>query len=420
MPLREPISFSPLAVTAMTTSSGHASLSSSGSAKLSLPSGDDPACISTNPPKIERAADPEPWRATMLRSRALSVRPNAASAARTSAAYPDAEDASPAAVGKLLRLVTRTRVSTPALLRRRSTHAESFSRSSSRRLPSRTSSSPRSLGTSSTSVSVNNASSVIEIEPTAGTFKRASALPQYLTSAKFAPARAAARPCCSEIVIRLEPVDGLRYAQLGIAPSILQLPLRLATRKIHVLRRHPHAVERDARLALRQRRQRFGRDCERIDRPMRQANRTRSPADMLRDDAEDPLQREVVSAQDVALAGHAELRGREMTGRHVVDVHEIQARVDERGHAPRRGVEQDAARRRRLDVARADRRRRIDRDDGKLDFRTALADGLLGQELRALVVPDHVFDRHGRVLVGRRSVLVDAEHGDTRRVDQAL
>src|SRR5262245_6967185 len=267
MPLREPTSFSPLAVTAMTTSSGHSPLCSSGSAKLSLPSRAEPACISTKPPKIERAADPEPCRATMLRSRGPSVRPSAASAARTSAAKPDAEDASPAPVGKLLRLVTRTRVSTWALLRSRSTHAEIFARSSSRRLPSRTSSSLRRFGASSTSVSVNSASSVIEIEPTAGTFKRASALPQYLTSAKFAPARAAARPCCSEVVIRFEPVDGLRYAELGIAPSILQIPLRLATRKIHVLRRHPHAVERDARLALRQRRHRFGRQRERIDRP---------------------------------------------------------------------------------------------------------------------------------------------------------
>ena len=117
MPLREPISFSPFAVTAITTSSGQSALASSGSAKLSLPSAAVPACISTKPPKIERAAEPDPCRATMLRSRGDNVSPNAASPARTSAANPDADDASPAPVGKLLRLATRARVSTAALRR---------------------------------------------------------------------------------------------------------------------------------------------------------------------------------------------------------------------------------------------------------------------------------------------------------------
>ena len=56
---------------------------------------------------------------------------------------------------------------------------------------------------------------------------------------------------------------------------------------------------------------------------------------------------------------------------------------------------------------------------GNAELRGALAHGLLGQELRALVVADHVVDGHGRVLVGRRAILVDAEHGDARRVDHA-
>ncbi len=60
MPLRDPTSFSAMAVTAIATSSGHASAASSGSAKLSLPSAAVPACISTNPPNTERAAEPEP------------------------------------------------------------------------------------------------------------------------------------------------------------------------------------------------------------------------------------------------------------------------------------------------------------------------------------------------------------------------
>src|SRR5690606_30780031 len=109
MPSPEPTSFSPRAAIATTTSSGHSLAARIGSAKLSLPSGALPACISTKPPKIERAAEPEPRLARRLNSVGESVRPSAAAPAPTSAANPDAEDASPAPVGKLLRLTTRAR-----------------------------------------------------------------------------------------------------------------------------------------------------------------------------------------------------------------------------------------------------------------------------------------------------------------------
>ena len=73
---------------------------------------------------------------------------------------------------------------------------------------------------------------------------------------------------------------------------------------------------------------------------MRQTNRTRSPADVLCDELKDLLQREVVAAQDVTLAGGASLQGREVAGRDVVDVHEVQSRIDERRHSTRGGIEQ--------------------------------------------------------------------------------
>jgi hypothetical protein len=99
-------------------------------------------------------------------------------------------------------------------------------------------------------------------------------------------------------------------------------------------------------------------------------------ADMLRDELEDLLEREVVAAEHVALTRHTALRSREVARGDVVDVHEVQPRIDEGRHTARGRIEQDAARRRRLDVARADRRRRVHRHDGKLELRCALADGL--------------------------------------------
>ena len=54
---------------------------------------------------------------------------------------------------------------------------------------------------------------------------------------------------------------------------------------------------------------------------MRQANRTRSPANVLSNELEDLLQSEVVAAEHVALARHAALRGREVPRCDVVDVH---------------------------------------------------------------------------------------------------
>ena len=69
-----------------------------------------PACMRTKPPKIERAAEPEPRRASSDSSRGGSSRPAARVAATASAAKPDADEARPEAVGKRLCEVTRARV----------------------------------------------------------------------------------------------------------------------------------------------------------------------------------------------------------------------------------------------------------------------------------------------------------------------
>ena len=78
--------------------------SGSARATASLPSGRSPRAISTKPPKIERAAEPEPTRASADSSDGDSVRPAARVAATASAANPDADDARPAAVGTLCQL----------------------------------------------------------------------------------------------------------------------------------------------------------------------------------------------------------------------------------------------------------------------------------------------------------------------------
>src|SRR6187401_2548338 len=77
-----------------------------GCAKESAPSGSEPAFISTKPPKIERAAEPDPRRASRLSSVGVSFSPAAWVAARASAAKAEADEARPDAAGKLFSEVT--------------------------------------------------------------------------------------------------------------------------------------------------------------------------------------------------------------------------------------------------------------------------------------------------------------------------
>src|SRR5690606_27199388 len=163
--------------------------------------------------------------------------------------------------------------------------------------PSSESSSRSSVGSNATDVSVQSASSVIEIEPTAGTFKRASALPQYFTSAKFARARARA---ASAVAMRLEPIDRVGDREARRTPAIAARLLGLAAREVHVLAGHPHAVERDARLAARDPRGALGADRDRVDEPVRQPHARRRASGVLGDDGQDLLEAHVLAAENVA------------------------------------------------------------------------------------------------------------------------
>ncbi len=119
----EPRAFSPAAVMATTSRRSQPPPASSGCAAASLPSARAPRAISTKPPKIERAAEPEPRRASTDSSAGASASPAAPVAASASAANPDADDASPDAVGTLLSVTTVARAAIPARARTRSRNA---------------------------------------------------------------------------------------------------------------------------------------------------------------------------------------------------------------------------------------------------------------------------------------------------------
>src|SRR5262245_40435572 len=100
-----------------TTTIRTTSRSSSGEGKLSAwqskPSGRSPRRCTTRPPYTLRAADPDPRRASCDTAAAPSARSYALHAATANAANPDADDASPDAVGTSFLDVTSARCSEP-------------------------------------------------------------------------------------------------------------------------------------------------------------------------------------------------------------------------------------------------------------------------------------------------------------------
>ena len=83
--------------------SGQWDCGATSTANESLPSGAEPISHATNPPKSERHAEPEPWREMRDSCEEDAGSLYSAASDETSAAKPEADDARPAAVGKLLR-----------------------------------------------------------------------------------------------------------------------------------------------------------------------------------------------------------------------------------------------------------------------------------------------------------------------------
>ncbi len=106
--------------------------------------------------------------------------------------------------------------------------------------------------------------------------------------------------------------------------------------------------------------------------------------------------------------------------RDVVDMDEVEAGVDEGGHAAARRLDDDASGRRRFDVARADRRRRIDDHGREALLGDHPLDQTLGRDLAALIGADRLelFEGHG--LVDRCPVTLHRQGGDAAGIDDAL
>jgi len=127
----------------------------------------------------------------------------------------------------------------------------------------------------------------------------------------------------------------------------------------------------------------------------------------------------IFAAENVSLANPASVQRREMAGRRIVDVDEIEAGIDKAGHASAGGLHDDASCRRRLDVAGTDRGRRIDdhrRQPGALDH---VVDQALGQHLALLVGSDRLIGRKRPVLV-RRLARVQPDRRHTAGIDDPL
>ncbi len=192
---------------------------------------------------------------------------------------------------------------------------------------------------------------------------------------------------------RSEPGDRFGEALARGPRLVAQLVLCLGRAEEHLLPRHAQPVERDERLVAGRHAPCLGGNRHRPDRGDRQAECRRLAAADAGDVVEDFGERHVVAAKDVALADPAVALGQKMARRHVVDMDEVEAGIDESGHAARRGLDDHAAGRRRLDVARADRRRGIDDDRRQAALHDEALHRVLGQEFRALVGADHVLER---------------------------
>lgn len=190
-PSRDPIFFGLLCSTTITST--RSQQSGGAKEKAKEVSSDSPGNQSTNPPGIERQADPDPLLARRDNSCSTRSRPAAVVAASANAANPAAEDAIPVPIGKLRVLSTRACVSIPAFARTRSSSVETLARASSPASSwSMVNRSADRSGKKVTLVRASRAARLKEIEPFTGRLSVSSRLPQYLIRAMFGCAIAVA------------------------------------------------------------------------------------------------------------------------------------------------------------------------------------------------------------------------------------
>ncbi len=153
---------------------------------------------------------------------------------------------------------------------------------------------------------------------------------------------------------------------------------------------------------------------------MREPEPRRPPSRRRRHHRQDRRHRQVLAAQDVALADLPALEREQVPLGHVVDMDDVEAGIDIGRHPPECGVADHPPGRRRLDVARADRRRRVDDHRRHALLAHQLQHRLLGQVFGALVGADDLVRMHLGQLVPRRAVADQAERGDAAAIDDPL
>jgi CBS domain-containing protein len=130
---------------------------------------------------------------------------------------------------------------------------------------------------------------------------------------------------------------------------------------------------------------------------------------------ENLFERQVLAAQNIALSRAPPVIREEMARGDIIDVHDVEPRIDVGRHAAGGGVEHHLTGGRRLHIAWTYGRRGID-DDHRLTRARRLERRLLGKELGALVMTDHRRESHGSLFVARRTIGRDPHGGDAAGV----
>ena len=129
---------------------------------------------------------------------------------------------------------------------------------------------------------------------------------------------------------------------------------------------------------------------------------------------------QVLAAQDIALADPAAFQRQHMALGHVVDMHDVQAGIDVGRHPARRGIQDHLAGRRRLDVARTDRRGGIDHHHRQPLLARQFQHRPLGEDTSIACRCRRNRPRWSGCLVGRRAVADLPERGDRTAMHDAL
>src|SRR5580700_1315988 len=147
-----------------------------------------------------------------------------------------------------------------------------------------------------------------------------------------------------EVAGAAEPGDRVGNALLIGARAVAKFAPGLCVFKKHALARHPQPFASHERLALAQVPPQFSRNRDRIDSCDGKPQPRRPAPDHARDLHQHGVQMHILASENVALADRALAERREMPRRHIVDMHEIKARIDKAGHAPARRLDNDASR----------------------------------------------------------------------------